>query len=73
MPMTSTHKQWRKERREKEGQCYVRIDTLPSTKAEWKAYAEYKGMPLGTLIRQCLTESMERDGWVYQPKEAEEQ
>lgn len=73
MPQTEAQKAWRKAKRKEGGQPHVRIDTTPATKAEWKAYAEYKGMPLGTLIRQCLTESMERDGWVYQPEEAEEQ
>lgn len=72
MPMTSTHKQWRKERREKEGQCYVRIDTLPSTKAEWKAYADFKGLPMGTMIRQCIAQCMQQDGWTYQPPQEEE-
>ena len=59
----------RKARRKAEGQSYVRIDTTPETKAAWQAYARYKGIPLATLIRQCLAESMARDNWNAQPDE----
>ena len=55
----------RQARRKAEGQSYVRIDTTPETKSEWQAYAKYKGMPLATLIRQCLAHSMEQDNWRY--------
>lgn len=55
----------RQAKRKAEGQSYVRIDTTPETKSEWNAYAKYKGIPLATLIRQCLAESMEKDHWTY--------
>ena len=38
-----------------------------AAKAEWTSYVEYKGLPIGTLIRQYMAESMQRDGWVYEP------
>lgn len=46
----------------------VRIDTTPETKSEWQAYAKYKGLPLATLIRQCIDQSMEKDQWTYNPE-----
>jgi len=56
----------RRQTRRQEGRATsVRIDTTPETKSEWQAYAKYKGMPLATLIRQCLAHSMEQDNWRY--------
>lgn len=54
----------RRQARRSEGRATsVRIDTTPETKSQWQAYAQFKGMPLATLIRQCLAQSMEQDNW----------
>ena len=69
MPQTEAQKAWRQTQRKEKGQSYVRIDTLPETKAEWKAYAQSKNLPMGTMIRQCIARCMEMDGWTYEAKE----
>ena len=72
MPQTQAQKDWRKAQRKENGQSYVRIDTQPETKAEWKAYAQSKNLPMGTMIRQCIARCMELDGWTYEPETKEE-
>ena len=72
MPQTQAQKDWRKAQRKENGQSYVRIDTQPETKAEWKAYAESKSLPMGTMIRQCIARCMEMDGWSYEAEQNEE-
>lgn len=41
----------------------VVIQLRAQDKAQWDAYAVYKGKPLATLIRGLMTESMRRDEW----------
>lgn len=50
----------------------ITIEMKPDDKAEWKAYAQSKGLPMGTMIRQCIARCMELDGWEYKPEAKEE-
>jgi len=72
MPQTEAQKAWRQAHRKENGQSYVRIDTMPETKAEWKAYAESQNLPMGTMIRQCIARCMELDGWTYKATDENE-
>jgi len=52
----------------------VQIQLTIEDKNEWSAYAEHRGMPLATLIREAIKQSMQTHGWTYPPsaeKEAE--
>lgn len=41
----------------------VQIQLRLEDKAQWDAYAAYKGLPLATLIRGLMLESMQQDEW----------
>lgn len=57
MPRTEAQKQWRKTN------ARLTLD-LPKARHEaWKGYAASKGLPLGTMIRQCVEQVMANDGW----------
>ncbi len=71
MPQTPAQKAWRQAQRKEQGQSIVRIDTTPETKSKWQAYAQYKDLPLATLIRQHMDEAMEKDQWTYDPENKE--
>jgi len=68
MARTKAQDKWRKSH----PATMVTVETKPDTKAEWKAYAESKNLPMGTMIRQCIARCMELDGWSYEPKKEEE-
>lgn len=41
----------------------INIRVTQEDKKVVEAYAKYKGLPIGTLIRQCLTRCMTADEW----------
>lgn len=45
----------------------VQIQLTIEDKNEWVAYAEHRGMPLATLIRETMKQSMQAHGWTYVP------
>lgn len=45
----------------------VQIQLTIEDKNEWVAYAEHRGMPLATLIRETMKQSMQAHGWTYTP------
>ena len=67
MPRTEAQNQWRKNHK----QLFVQVAVTEETKAEWKAYAQSKNLPMGTMIRQCIARCMEMDGWTYEPETEE--
>ncbi|MBQ8536603.1 MAG: hypothetical protein IJ461_04280 [Clostridia bacterium] len=68
MPRTAAQDEWRK----KHKQLFAQVAVTEATKAEWKAYAQSKNLPMGTMIRQCIARCMELDGWTYEPETKEE-
>lgn len=58
----------------KERNEYVSMKiTLPARdKAIYAAYAEWKGLPVARMFRQCAEACMRLDGWTYQ-HEAEQE
>jgi len=62
MPQTQAQKEaTRKYRSEKTSSVQVQL-TLED-KAEWTAYAASRNLPLATLIREAMSESMLSHGW----------
>jgi len=68
MPRTIAQNEWRKNHK----QVFAQVAVTEETKSEWKAYAESQGLPLGTMIRQCIARCMQEDGWVYDPNQTDE-
>lgn len=59
MPRTEAQNEWRKNHKPN----YVRVELTDETLAEWKMYAEKLGLPVGTMLRQCVKRCMEMDEW----------
>ena len=53
---------------QKENTVVTNIRTTPEDKAIYEAYAQYKGLALSRMFRQCAEVCMRLDGWTYQPK-----
>jgi len=71
MPQTAAQKEaTRKYRAEKTSS--VQIQLTLEDKAEWAAYAASRNMPLATLIRQAVRESMLAHHWESKTEETHE-
>ncbi len=60
--------QWKKE-----NMTSINVRLLPADKARYEAYAEYKGLPVARMLRDCAERCMVADGWREEEgKEGEE-
>ena len=60
--------QQKAEYKERNGYVSIKI-TLPARdKAIYEAYAQYKGLAVARMFRQCAETCMRLDGWTYQPE-----
>ena len=71
MPQSKAQKEaTRKYRAEKTSSVQVQLTI--EDKAEWTAYAQSRGLPLATLIREAMKNSMLQHDWHYETNEKEE-
>ena len=68
MARSKAQDEWRKNHK----QLFAQFAVTEETKAEWKAYAQSQGLPMGTMIRKCIARCMEMDGWTYEAEKESE-
>lgn len=63
MAMTEKQKEWRRAQRKAGKMTALHIDMRLDDLEQWRAYAQYKGKPLATLVRMLMADAMAADGW----------
>lgn len=65
MAMTEKQKEWRRAQRKAGKMTALHIDMRLDDLEQWRAYAQYKGKPLATLVRGLMSDAMAADGWTW--------